>query len=572
MAHNLNPFDFVPFPAEKPLTKTTREWLKEGKLLTGWIEAQITALTPLHIVGRQEANESGRRIIRSHFYRRHGQAYIPSTSIRGMLRAFIEAACNGWASQLTPYYPYVKGTKHKPGRQIGFQALDSKKLLSDKEFDALIDNELKEKVALPDGFSMPQKLAKEQLSNLPVDLASFLFGYIPPEGDGFHGRISIEDAEIPLSSLSFNDDAYNVPDIDDSAFMGGGKPSAASWWYQKPYQIRLNQYGMPVFVGLGYRGRKFYYHQNPQSCVPWYSDDHNWPYDGGRPLYEFPLECLSPEKPTNTFRIYFEDLPEVFITLLLFALSPGKRLRHKLGYGKPYGYGTIAFEVLGGILRGSGYIGKTDFDVKAKLPEIHSALWNESQIDALGIGRYLYWESLEPLVKILWYNEKSTLIFTYPRFNPGYQVTDQSLVSLRNEGLPEPMLTAFAALKDRKVCTEKDLMDALRNEFRVRPTNEEKRVIRKHTLCIPGGFLPTVQWNPLRAVLSSDQQADLNNEKRLEVTESDAKTIARKLADKGLRPALHFEIYQEQAADSYIEIQQRKLSNAEKDQVKGGGS
>jgi hypothetical protein len=562
MAHNMNPFDFVPFPEHKPVTKPAREWLKEGKLLTGWIEAQITALTPLHIVGRQEVDGSGHRITRSHFYRRHGQAYIPSTSIRGMLRAFIEAACNGWASQITPYYPYVKGTKQKPGRQIGFQALDSKKLLSEKDFDTLIDDELKEKLSLPDGFAMPQKLAKEQLSNLPVDLASFLFGYIPPEGDGFHGRISIEDAEVPLQLLSFNE-AFNVPDINDSAFMGGGKPSAASWWYQKPYQIRINQYGMPVFVGLGYRGRKFYYHQNPQSCIPWYSDDHNWPYDGGRPLYEFPLECLMHGKPTNTtntFRIYFEDLPEAFLTLLLFALSPGKRMCHKLGYGKPYGYGTVAVEVLSGMLRSNGYAGKTDFDAKAKQAEIHAALWNKSQLDTLGIGQYLHWKSLESLAKILLYSEKSTLIFSYPRFNPGYQITDQSLISLKNEGLSEPLLNALAALKDRKVCTEKDLFDEIWNQFRLRP-KDEKKLIREHAFCVPGGFLPTVQWNRLRTVLGTDQQAELNTEKRLEVTEAEAKTVARKLADKGLRPALHFEVYQERA-EGYGDIKKRKLEDA----------
>jgi len=491
VAHNLNPFDFVPFPAEKPLTKTTREWLKEGKLLTGWIEAQITALTPLHIVGRQEANESGRRIIRSHFYRRHGQAYIPSTSIRGMLRAFIEAACNGWASQLTPYYK-----KEPKKHQIGFQALDSRKELKKKNELNRIDREFQQKFALPDGFSMPQKLAKEQLSNLPVDLASFLFGYIPPEGDGFHGRISIEDAEIPLSSLSFNDDAYNVPDIDDSAFMGGGKPSAASWWYQKPYQIRLGQRSV-IFVGSGYRGRKFYYHQDPQRCVEWYFDSNNWPVDNRRQLYRIPIECLSAENSTNPFRIYFEDLPEPFLHLLLFSLSPGKRLRHKLGYGKPYGYGTIDIAVTKGELRNMGYTGKTPLDANKLLAKIHAALWDREKLSNPGIGIHLHWPNVEALAKIQWYVKGSGRVFTYPPFNKNHP-----------------------------------------------------------------GFLPTIQRRDLLPVLNQQQKSLLESGKPLNISEQAAMSIARKLAQNGKRPALHFEAYK-QRAEGYNIIQLRTLNIAE---------
>ncbi len=490
MTHNMNPFDFVPFPAEKPVTKTVAEWQKSDKLLTGWIEAKITALTPVHIVGKQEADGSGCKIIRSHFYQRHGQAYIPASSIRGMLRAFIEASCNGWASQLTPYFKKESGKSGK--RQIGFQAIDSRETLKN-ELNK-IDADFQEKFALPDGFTMPQSMTDAEADNVKVDLASFLFGYIPPKGDGFHGRINIEDAPISSANLSFND-VHRIPDIQSDAFMGGGKPSASSWWYQKPYQIRLR--GEVVdFVGSGYRGRKFYYHQDPQVCVQWYSDPNNWPVDDRRRLYFVPLECLPPGKATDPFRIYFEDLPEPFLNMLLFAISPGSHLCHKLGYGKPYGYGSIKIEISNGQFRSVGCTDKTPLLTNKLLGGIYSALRDREKLNAIGLMQYFHWHSLAVFVKILWYDNKSALVFSYPPFNKKYP-----------------------------------------------------------------GFLPGINKGDLQAVLSTQQNTLLKENKILPMTESEAREIASKLTNKCKRPALHFEIYQE-LAKGYDVVQGRKLQFA----------
>ncbi|GAJ16014.1 unnamed protein product, partial [marine sediment metagenome] len=53
--HYPNPFEFVPFAQESPMLKSTDEWLKiDEKLVTGYLNYQITALTPIHIAGQQE--------------------------------------------------------------------------------------------------------------------------------------------------------------------------------------------------------------------------------------------------------------------------------------------------------------------------------------------------------------------------------------------------------------------------------------------------------------------------------------------------------------------------------------
>ena len=108
MKHNPNPFDFVPFADKEPLLKTAKEWREVGSLRSGRMTITMTALTPVHIVGQQLLKSSVPRsepnIKESRFYKRGGKHFFPGSSIRGALRAFIEAASNGWASQLTPYY------------------------------------------------------------------------------------------------------------------------------------------------------------------------------------------------------------------------------------------------------------------------------------------------------------------------------------------------------------------------------------------------------------------------------------------------------------------------------------
>jgi hypothetical protein len=57
MSHYPNPFDFVPFPAA-PILRTEEQFDALGEKLSGYLELEIKALTPVHVVGRVEG---GRR-------------------------------------------------------------------------------------------------------------------------------------------------------------------------------------------------------------------------------------------------------------------------------------------------------------------------------------------------------------------------------------------------------------------------------------------------------------------------------------------------------------------------------
>ena len=184
------------------------------------------------------------------------------------------------------------------------------------------------------------------------------------------------------------------------------------------------------------------------------------------------------------------------LKLLLFTLSPGKRIRHKLGYGKAYGYGSIAFILNKGQLRTA--TDKTDLVIQQMLDDIHSAFWNKDKLDELKLCEFLHLSSLAATAKILWFEPESNIIFSYPPFST-------------NDQFP--------------------------------------------------GFLPSIRRGQLNSVLTSQQKKALAQDNEFLIDDAGAKSIARELALKNLRPALHFEAYRE-TSKSYLTIEKRTLENS----------
>jgi len=57
MPHYPNPFDFVPFPP-MPILNTEKQFDALGKKLSGYLELEIKALTPVHVVGRVKGSQA----------------------------------------------------------------------------------------------------------------------------------------------------------------------------------------------------------------------------------------------------------------------------------------------------------------------------------------------------------------------------------------------------------------------------------------------------------------------------------------------------------------------------------
>jgi len=452
MSHNPNPFDFVPFAKEELVLKTPEQWLALGNLKTGRITVQMKALTPVHIVGEQPMEKingkDGKNIEKSLFYKRGEKYFIPGSSIRGALRGFIEAACNGWASQLTPYYQEEK-KKHTYGFKV---------VKSDTPNDAKISPFLSDICSIDQKFTVPATVEKG------FDLASFLFGYIPgkpTDKNDFNpaskGRVTIEDAEVASEQLSSHESVYcpKVPDLDgQKSFMGGPHPRATSWWYQFPKEIRKDQYSAYNFIGSGFRGRKFYFHQNPSRCISYYAQTPQWQKNSkGNTLYFFPIECLK-QGESVSFDLLFNGIPEELFYLLCFALEPGKNIRHKIGYGKAYGYGSVEFSIEKVEYRSKGFEepkeGAID-EIRASIGEKFKAFRSNG---SSGFTQFLDKPSLNQLSFILWYNANSTLLFTYPFAGSGGFNVDLNKHD-RYEHNSNVKLATEAALKSMKIIIPK---------------------------------------------------------------------------------------------------------------------
>lgn len=424
MSHYPNPFDFVPFPSA-PILRTEAEFDNMGDKFSGYLELEIRALTPVHVVGRVEDRTERKSL----FFRQSGLPCIPSSSIRGCLRAFTEALTAGWISRANTNYPKEYG-----GRHVGFNIFESDPEMGNRRTSAF----------------------KPKANSNEIDVATYLFGTViegkPTEYEvqSSKSRVWVEDAYIPLEAIAFREDWW-APDIRGKAFMGGAKPSASNWWYFEPEKVwrrnLSNKDGSPMkdgfgrrqevaeFIGYNLRGRKFYYHQDPVACVKIYHRDYNyWNYNNN--FDPVCLECMQQDALTNTFRLYLDSIPRSLFLLLLriLLLQPKATMRHKVGYAKSYGYGSIEFILKSAQLRTAS----PGIPKALKVWNIIAGSWSEAALAHAGLTDLIDHNALAWLARILGWPHND-LLFVYPRYRAHeFQQAikyKQFLNELKNRGL-----------------------------------------------------------------------------------------------------------------------------------------
>ncbi len=409
--HNPNPFDFVPF-ADAPTLRTREHFDNLGGQWSGYLEIKLAALTPVHVVG---SLSQGRASGNSKMVRQDERACIPAATLRGCLRAFVEALTSGWVSQATPEY-----AKEFNKRHIGFSTFET------YQNDGR-NNRRRSPPAVNPAFR-PAYSDDEQM-----DVASYLFGIVTEAAKGQDeaeavltrkGRVWLEDAFIAGEHLK--DNKYWIPDIAGDAFMGGAKPSASNWWYLKPDDIWRRQthgHQLAEFVGAEFWGRKFYYHQNPTRCVAYYDiDGGEWHYAPGRGFRKVMLECMEANTTSDAFRLYVDRLPTPLLHLLVLALIPGRNMRHKLGYGKAYGYGSIEFSIVGVKLRneeGDSRVPGPLVDESAMVDGWVADAFDEGKLVEAQVADLIDKKALNWLARILGRQGSENLLFTYPPFATG---------------------------------------------------------------------------------------------------------------------------------------------------------
>jgi CRISPR-associated protein (TIGR03986 family) len=196
-----------------------------------------------------------------------------------------------------------------------------------------------------------------------TDLAEAMFGYVEPEADkdrkevALAGRVFVSDARLTVDQtldeiwLTGSQDAAVTPRI-----LSGPKPTTFAHYLTqvKPDRVRvrgkgggdrfildLSHYASPTPGETVIRGHKLYWHKGPVDEEDIAESEEVGPDDTQHTRFK-PLR----QGVQFGFRIYFENLSQVELGALLWALNlpePGDYC-HKLGMGKPLGMGAVKIE------------------------------------------------------------------------------------------------------------------------------------------------------------------------------------------------------------------------------------
>ncbi len=286
----MNPYDFVCIDWKMPPLREKPTWHyqlvgpEQQKLYNGHIELAIQAETPLFIhdpYARNEPTPSLRN--------KQGEYIIPGSSLKGLLRSVVETLGRGCLTLFDGDYEPVK----KNGRVVGYDAPYKK--LVDRDFLRCTNNN-------------------------ELCLSCRIFGMMRPKrgqgnsdkeaGEGknlFLGKVNIGDARAPgtspLYGKMYTADLMGAHPHHDDFYLDITKKTIA--------------------------GRKYYFHHATRPLEARRKTSYN--------SYIQPLDTGT----TFQVRLDFVGLTADEFAALLLAITLEEGMRHKIGYAKPLGLGSV---------------------------------------------------------------------------------------------------------------------------------------------------------------------------------------------------------------------------------------
>ncbi|MCR5608355.1 MAG: TIGR03986 family CRISPR-associated RAMP protein [Lachnospiraceae bacterium] len=181
--------------------------------------------------------------------------------------------------------------------------------------------------------------------------ACALFGIVG-ENNKYSSKVSFSDA-------SFIRDKAKYADVVTLPILGGPKPSAAEFYLKTPRYGNLKYWNYDYYVVQGtgnnqgsytkktyqpeIRGRKYYWHHRP--------DNYNLPDENMQLRTTVrPFKASNDDKDDFEFDVIFNGITEEELKKLVWVLSINGNNSdncHKLGHGKPLGYGSVKIKVDG---------------------------------------------------------------------------------------------------------------------------------------------------------------------------------------------------------------------------------
>lgn len=175
---------------------------------------------------------------------------------------------------------------------------------------------------IPYNYTIGDHIPEELKENEKTDMAEAIFGKLS-EKDSFASRVFFEDAFLEPGQRNFLSKHPLTPQI-----LSTPKPTTFQHYLEQEPNGSLNHWNTR---DKNIRGNKLYWHRNVEK---WEKNSSN-----NKKL----LTQIKPLKPYTKFRfkIRFENLSEVELGAILYALDLPNNCRHKLGMGKPLGLGSV---------------------------------------------------------------------------------------------------------------------------------------------------------------------------------------------------------------------------------------
>jgi CRISPR/Cas system CSM-associated protein Csm3 (group 7 of RAMP superfamily) len=292
----MNPYDFVRIDWKQVPERRSPAWHHrfvddQGRpLYAGQIEVDVYAETPLFIFDPRNVSPDPRRPTQS-MRNKQGVYIIPGSSLKGLLRSVAEALGNGCLTLFDGKYEAVR-----EGPRI-------------KEYRAPYDKKI-----APD-FQHCEK-------NTDLCISCRIFGMLKEGASGvFLGKVNVSDAcAYPESVTLYKPPIYTLPLMEP-------KPHHRAFYLDEQERYIA--------------GRKFYFHHSAEKKP---LSESKFVYFGKsrEPANKY-IQPLDYETKFH-FRLDFSNLEKDEFALLLLALTLEEDMRHKIGYAKPLGLGSVSLE------------------------------------------------------------------------------------------------------------------------------------------------------------------------------------------------------------------------------------
>jgi hypothetical protein len=279
----MNPYDFARIDWNRPPERRRPVWHhrlvdQQGqRLYTGSLDIDIYAETPLFIADPRSNALDLRKPAQSSKNKQE-EFILPGSSLKGMIRNVVETLGNGCLTLFDGRY--------ERGRiNYSLERPETKAFLHCRE-------------------------------NTKLCIACRIFGMLKEGSQGvFLGKVNIGDACVYAEKIQLYKPLYTLALMEP-------KPHHASFYLDESRQH--------------ISGRKYYFHHSPDQEP---LTENKQIYMAGKPANRYiqPLDCDT----QFHARVDFTNLEADEFAALLLALTLEKDMRHKLGYGKPMGMGSI---------------------------------------------------------------------------------------------------------------------------------------------------------------------------------------------------------------------------------------